>query len=90
MWTVEAVRTKLESDDWWVYRALEALHERPDEPGKGFNAVDTKVAAKYIGWIREWRDGSGYPKPIGKRHTVLARKMILKYSRQLADLANQR
>lgn len=91
-WTKEEIRDKLEHDDRWLFRALFAIYKYQTEDEKstgqtkyynnvGFSGVDadflTKAAMRYKSGFR-----------FSEKYVAAIRKAMLKYSGQLAKIAN--
>lgn len=57
------------------------IHETIHRNNVGFNHADARKGSYYAAWVLEGKQLTG-------EHLVKARAMILKYGRQLADIAN--
>lgn len=100
MWTKEKIRNLLEKNDMAVARGLVALYTRQtrDEQkmgatrhvnGVGFNSLDAPFLTSLAEQVIEWQYGrSSYPAPLSPTQVKVARKRILKYAGQLAEVAN--
>lgn len=92
VWTPEAIRAMLLVDNRAVERALIALFNRQTEDEQvvdetrvlnrvGFSAADAKRLSKSAKWVISGHHIDGW-------FLKEARRRVLKYSRQLADIAN--
>lgn len=92
-WTGEAVYKRLTESQAWVERSIVALYEYQTEAekqtgatiknnGVGFNGPDAYMMTYYANWIKGGKHLSG-------KHLEKASKKILKYSKQLAKIANK-
>lgn len=92
MWTKESIRELLERNDQAVARGVVALYKRQtaDERsiqetkhsnGIGFNSSD----ARYLSWVATYAQRTGR---VTGKHLIKTRAKLLKYSGQLADIAN--
>jgi hypothetical protein len=97
VWTKEEIRGQLETKDHWVIRGLLALYEKQtieeqdldattESNGVGFSAFDAEILSSFAKQILQ-SDGR-YNTPLSPKQLVVARKRILKYSGQLACIAN--
>jgi len=97
----EMIRKNLEVGHWiWVARALVVIYEKQtaDERvcqttshsnGVGFNGADARFLSSLAEQVKWW-EGTPFGKrqhatPLSERQLAIARKKIVKYSRQLAD-----
>jgi hypothetical protein len=91
-WTKDKIQELLETNDTMVVRSVLKLYEFQtlDEQdlgtaskrnGMGFNRIDAEFLSSIAEWIL-----SG--KKLSYKQLTLSRKMILKYSAQLAKIAN--
>ena len=91
MITIETIRTKLATDDLWVYRGIVAIYhcQTTDEKstqstsidnGMGFNGVDAPFGSSLA--VQYLERGS-----LSTKQTACARKMIRKYAGQLIRIA---
>ena len=91
MITIETIRTKLATDDLWVYRGIVAIYhcQTTDEKstqstsidnGMGFNGVDAPFGSSLA--VQYLERGS-----LSTKQTACARKMIRKYAGQLLRIA---
>lgn len=92
VWTKEEIREKLKTNDQWVIRGLLAIYDRQTEEeqsshatnqwnGVGFNAYD----AEFMTGSVEFYKNRGF---LSKKHLNAVRKALIKYSGQLARIAN--
>ena len=98
VWTKEMVREKLEKSDYAVCQALVTLYrqqtaseqrykEASQRNGVGFNKRDAKFCSSLAEQVlRNNREGRRYL--LSYSQIQYARRIILKYSNQLAKLAN--
>ena len=93
-WTVEEILEKLRTDDRWVIRGLLALYNNQsyDEVKDrsthllnkvGFNAFDADFLT---GMVERYKDGKYFT----EKQMMVIRKRILKYSKQLTKIANEK
>jgi hypothetical protein len=102
MWSREDIAELLNISDLAVAKAVVAIYHRQtaDEKdaqttkhrnGVGFNGVDAILLSSFARQVIGWQKGrSQYPGPLGPRQVSLARKKIVKYAGQLAEIANAR
>lgn len=92
VWTAEAVRAKLLSDQVWVERGLMAIYRRQTSlekqaeeaifvNGRGFGAFDAKMGSYLAAYCKSGKHLSG-------PFVVKGRKIVLKYVGQLVEIAN--
>jgi hypothetical protein len=92
MYTKEAIRTLLETNDRAVARGVVAIYRYQTEAeqatqttrdanGVGFNGVDAEILSSFALWINGGR-------PLTPKMLALARKKMMKYAGQLARIAN--
>jgi len=92
-YTKEFVRKMLTTDIVWLERGVLAIHSRQTEDEKvahdvhhrngfGFNAAD----AKYLSYVADYLLSG---KHLSGSHTERVRRKMLKYSGQLARIANE-
>lgn len=102
-WNPIEVKEKLATSDWWVVRAIEAIYSRQtvDEQNAGetkehndigFNGADANILSSFAEQILAYRldPNPKYPFPLSDRQLEMARKKILKYARQLCEIANSK
>lgn len=101
--TKESIKEQLLVKDAWVHRAVTAIYEyqtadeqRVDETrennGVGFNGPDARILSSFAKQIKAWNAAPAYrryPAPLSTAQMRIARKKILKYSGQLARIANK-
>ena len=98
LWTKEEIKEKLETQDVWVTKGVVAIFDRQtaDEQeveetkhhnGIGFNGVDGRIMSSFAKQINNFRPGK-YRSPLSPKQMTIARKKIMKYSGQLAKIAN--
>lgn len=94
VWTKEEIRKKIQSSDKWLTRGVIAIYqwqtedERTNEEtnqsnGVGFNGSDAFILSRFAVYAMN------HGKLVGKQ-IPLARKKMLKYSGQLARIANSK
>jgi hypothetical protein len=92
MWTVEQVKTKLNTNQKWVERGLVALYkyqttrERASKTTivhneMGFSAVDAHIGSYLAEWVLSGKTLNG-------KWVEKGRKIVLKYAIQLTGIAN--
>lgn len=92
VWTVEEIRDRLQNSDKMVSRSLIKIYEKQTEDerseeltkhrnGMGFNAKDAKFGTSLAKVVE--RGGR-----LSERQIACARKILFKYSGQLAKIAN--
>ena len=90
--TLEEVVVGLEKNDKWVERAILAIYDAQTIGEKaaartsinnnvGFSAFDARRGTYYAEWVNKGRALSG-------SHLDKARKLAIKYRKQLVELAN--
>lgn len=101
-WTKEAIKQNLLENDQWVVRGILAIYDRQtfDEQashitkhnnGIGFNGVDAEILTSFAEQIIKWMNGGkAYSSPLSPKQMEIARRKIIKYSRQLAEIANRK
>jgi len=94
IWTKEEIREKLVESDNWVEKGLLAIYKYQTESEKsseqtidknnvGFNGVDGGIMSSFAKWVLKGRK-------LTIKQMKITRKKILKYSGQLARIANER
>lgn len=94
MWDKTSIQRLLAENDKAVARAVVAIYQRQTdeekssqatvkENGVGFNQADARRGAYYAGYIATSGRLTG-------RHLAIGRKMMMKYWRQLAEIANEK
>ena len=94
MWDKTSIQRLLQENDRAVARAVVAIYQRQTDEeknsqatlktnGVGFNQADARRGAYYAGYIKTAGRLTG-------RHLGIARDMMQKYWRQLADIANEK
>ena len=94
VWTDNEIIHLLVNNNRAVDRAVMAIYNRQTESEKsvgdtrilngiGFSGADAKLGTYYARWIMSGRNLSG-------RHLEKARGMMIKYRKQLAEIANSR
>ena len=102
VWNKEEIKENLLHKNEWVYRGVLAIYEKQtfDEQvnertehhnGVGFNGIDGDIMSSFAKQIIKW-NGTKYqkfPESLSQKQTAIARKKIVKYSGQLAKIANK-
>jgi hypothetical protein len=100
VWKTEEIRNLLTSNDLAVCRGLVAIYNRQtlDEQaigvtkhvnGVGFNGADAYILTSYAHQVISFNPStSTYKDPLSRKQIGLARKKLIKYARQLRDIAN--
>jgi hypothetical protein len=92
MWTPERIKVLLESNDLAVERAVVAIYDRQTADEKsmevsrrlnsvGFSGAHARRGTYYARWVLSGRRLTG-------GHLEAARAMMIKYRRQLVEIAN--
>lgn len=103
VWTQDEIRTKLLTDSRWLARAIESLFENgqtSDEQnsedtihnnGIGFNGADGRLMSSFAKQIMAWKRDPNprFSTPLSPRQVAKARERMVKYTRQLTELANR-
>jgi hypothetical protein len=98
LWTPTEIRENLESDDVWVTKGVVAIFNKQTEDeqdceqtkhinGIGYNGIDSLIMSSFAKQINNFRPGK-FKSPLSAKQMRIARKKILKYSGQLAKIAN--
>lgn len=100
IWTKEDIKGLLLRNDKAVWKGLLAIYQRQtaDEQlqnetchnnGIGFNGVDAGILSSFAQQVNTYDPlVSKYKTPLSKKQIDLARKKMIKYSGQLAEIAN--
>lgn len=103
MWTIDAMRTSINTNDWAVIRAVELLYAKQTADEKaaqiteehnnvGFNGVDAPFLSSLGEQIVQWRktpeNQRRYAKPLSVKQIAKARTKVGKYARQLTTIVN--
>ena len=92
IWTEEEIRNLVQTNDKVLYGALKKLYAcqtieeqnsgmTKEYNGKGFNGVDVPILSSFC----EFLNKTGFLTP---KQKILARKKLVKYTKQLTVLAN--
>lgn len=92
-WTKEEIRFNMETNDKWLFRGLLAIYARQTEDERsseitkhdnavGFNGVDSNFLSRAAVFYKS----NGFRTKV---HKEAVRKAMLKYSGQLAKIANK-
>ena len=91
-WTAEEIKTLVQENDKVLYGALKQLYacqtaderacgDTREHNGMGFNGVDAPILSSFC----EFLNRTGFLTP---KQKVIARKKLVKYTKQLVKLAN--
>ena len=91
-WTKEEIKDLILKNDEMVKRSVLKLYERQtayeqlvgeteEDNGVGFNGIDSEILSSFAKFIQK----AGFLTP---KQTTIARKKLVKYSNQLAKIAN--
>ena len=91
-WTAEEIKNLVQTNDKVLYGALKKLYacqtadekasgETSESNGKGFNAID----APFLTSVSEFLIKTGF---LTDKQKVIVRKKLVKYNKQLVELAN--
>ena len=94
IYTQDAIRAMIVNSDQAVERAILAIYARQTDSekaqgettklnGVGFNGAHARVGSYYARWLKSGKNLTG-------KHLEKGRKIALRYTRQLADIANQK
>lgn len=102
IWTPEAIREKIVTDNRMVERSIvklfeyqtaaeQATEQTQDHNGVGFNGVDASILSSFAKQIIHQMHSGVRPegRRLSERQLVIARKKLMKYARQLAGLVNK-
>ena len=98
-WTKEEIKSNLQTADVWVWRAIAAIYKfqtdaeqnagmTQEDNGVGFNGPDSVILSSFARQINKWEQEQQFPTPLSPRQMDIALTKILKYSGQLAKIAN--
>jgi len=92
-WTKEEIRENIEWSDKWLYRAMKAIYDRQTQEEKSIEATVkangvgfTGADARIMTYLTKWVIDKG---ALNEKWKEVARKKMLKYSGQLARIANK-
>lgn len=100
VWTKEDIKNLLFKNDKAVFRGVVRIYERQtaDEKavgetaynnGVGFSGADANILSSFARQIQEYDPlTSKFKTPLSPKQLEIARKKIVKYAGQLADIAN--
>lgn len=94
MWDKERIQRLIAENDKAVFRGILAIHARQtaseqsaeatiESNGVGFNYADARLGGYYADYLKRRGCLTGH-------HLDKARRMLMKYWRQLAEIANER
>lgn len=101
-WTPEDIKSLLMRNDAAVWRGIARIYELQTadeqaadathhENGVGFSGADAAILSSFARQINEFDPlTSKFKTPLSPKQLVIGRKKILKYSKQLAMIANAR
>ena len=92
IWTAEEIKNLIQTNDIVLYRGLLKLYDcqTADEKligatnhynGAGFNGIDAPILSSFAEFLKK----TGFLTP---KQRILARKKLIKYTKQLTALAN--
>lgn len=98
-WTEKQIVTKLKEDSGLVERAMVVLWQQQTEAEQksdaainrndvGFSAADASKGSYYAKWVLGLATRDGMPGKLTRHHLDRARKIAVKYRRQLTELTN--
>jgi len=94
-WTPQEIKARLETGSRkWVEGAIVAIHNRQTNAEQqvgdtmvhnkiGFSGAHARTGSYYAEWIKS-------KKPLTGKHLEKARGIAMRYSRQLAEIANEK
>ena len=93
-WTADMIKLKLMESDEMVRRSLLKMYERQtateqnsectrERNGIGFSGADADILTRFAKWVLAGR-------PFTPKMVALTRKKLIKYSRQLSEIANNK
>lgn len=93
-WTKEEIREKLQQSDKWLYGAIVAIYDKQTTEeqnieatvksnGVGFTGADARLMSYLAKWVKQHGR-------LNEKWKEVARKKMLKYSGQLAKIANKK
>jgi hypothetical protein len=94
IWTVEEIKSLLETRNDFVERSLVKLYEKQtfDEQvngetrhnnNVGFNGADSKILSSFCVWLL-----NGHNRHLSVKQMYIAKRRIMKYSKQITKIAN--
>jgi hypothetical protein len=94
VWDKEKIKQLILTNDEAVERGMVAIYRRQTQDEKqvkatkhnntiGFSSAHSRLGSYYAQWVLSGKHLTGY-------HLVKARKMMMHYSRQLVEVANQK
>lgn len=92
-WTKEEIKEKLKTDDRWLYRAIFVIFEKQTYEeqnieatvkanGVGFTGADARLMSYLAKWVKQHGR-------LNEKWRAEARRRMVKYSGQLAKIANK-
>lgn len=93
IWTIEEIKSLLETNNAFLARAIVKIYERQTEDEQqadmtghnnsiGFNGIDAFILSKFAKFFME-------RKFLSPKQIVVARKKMMKYAKQLTTIANE-
>ena len=67
----------------------QVIEDTKEHNGVGFNGVDGHILSSFATQILRWENDKKYKSPLSPKQMIIARKRIVKYSGQLAKIANK-
>lgn len=92
VWTKDEIKDHMKNEDAWLYRGILAIYNRQtdneqfsgethDLNGMGFNGADAPIMSSFAEFLKK----TGFLTP---KQQIIARKKMMKYAGQLAEIAN--
>ena len=92
IWTKDEIKDHMEHEDEWLYRGILAIYNRQtdneqfsgethESNGIGFNGADAPIMSGFAEFLKK----TGFLTP---KQRFVARKKMMKYANQLANIAN--
>ena len=102
-YTKEQVAEQLKVNDAWLFKGVLAIYAKQtaseqcagqtqENNGVGFNGVDSPILSAFAEQIKTWNATAParrrFNTPLSVKQTSIARRLMVKYSGQLAEIAN--
>ncbi len=101
-WNIDEIKENLIKDNIWVVRAVVAIYnyqtldeqeqeETTENNGVGFNGCDGNIMSSFAKQIIRYNNNTSpvkHPSALSPKQMSIARKKIIKYSKQLTKIAN--
>jgi hypothetical protein len=102
-WTKDIILKELSENAEWVYASVVALYNKQIETNNaiGYDEIDAPFMNSLAEQIIKWKNhkterygkkyyGTPYSTPLSEKQLMAAKKIIKKYTAQLADIANEK